>query len=292
MALIRENLLTVWVINTSSGSVLTEIDFDGHEWDGSDITWTRWDEDLSINGDETPEGIEGIVQTATDSSFMVDLNGRATYCFEIPLVDAEDNYPFVQAETYQTGSGVSTLACNDAGGGSRVEFSAAGEFVTFDLDITKTYSHDMAFRVSSESEPIRFSIYDGSNLIAEVDRMATGDAQNWTTLYKTVSLDGGPTALTIYANGGGWNLNWIEFELIDDASEAAADPVVSMDVITNALSLSWSGVAGATYSLQRSTNLIDGFSTLESKIPVHQETNVNVVATPDEAAFYRVLLED
>ncbi len=424
MALIRDNLLTIWAINTSSDSVLAEFDISGHEWDGSEITWTRWDEDLSIDGTQTPEGIEGVALDANASSFMVALDGRATYCIEIPLVDNEDNFPFAQAEYYASAAGASVQSCSDAGGGDMVAFSSAGDEISFELDITKTYNHDVAFRVSSESADIAFDLYDGTNLLASVDRMATGAAQNWTTIYKTLPMDGGPMELRIVAAGGGWNLNWIQFDeqvssavvessltnlaegqsanassVWDNDSTYAAemaldgdsstrwassgtsqyltvlfgastpvntvsikdygnrinayeiqyyagtwetayvggnpedgvyysfptvsapfirlqvtdgtnpsvyefglyydpdytgsdDPEVSMDVISNAVSLNWSGAAGSTYSLQTSTNLADGFTTVEAGIPVHHATNVNVVATPEDSAFYRVIREN
>ncbi len=427
MALIRENLLTIWVINTASDTVLAEFDISGHSWDGSEIVTTRWDEDLSINGDETPEGIEGVAVEATASSITVALDGRATYCIEIPLVDTEDNFPFVQAESYTSGSGVSVQSCSDTDGGEMVAFSAAGDGISFDLDITKTYTNDVAFRVSSESANIAFDVYDGTNLVASVDRVATGGAQSWTTVYTSLPVDGGPMTLSIVATGGGWNLNWMEFDMeyyssdtsselvnlalnqsyfasnvyqdntaygadkafdgsrssrwatdtapasvgVDfsaattlnafsmyeygnrttafkiqysddgvtwytayeggnpeddvvyyfptvtaqmfryqsitssgspsiyeiefyyDAQTVTSDPAVAaMSLDGNSLSLEWSGVEGATYSLQKSTNLVDGFTTIESGIPIHDATNINTVATPDDAAFYRVILED
>jgi hypothetical protein len=417
MALVRDNLLTVWIINTASAGVITEIDFSGHTWDGSDITVTRWDEDLSIDADETPEGIGEDAVLATSSNVVVDLAGRAAYCIEIPLVNNEDNVPFVQAESYDAGSSVIIAPCSDAGAGDMVVFLSAGAEASYDLDIVKTYPHDVAFRVSSESANIAFDIYDGTNLLASVNRVATGDAQNWTTIYKTLPLDGGPMDLRIVATGGDWNMNWINFDqqfyqpdstlenlalgqtydasnvhsagyeadkafdgntgtrwasavptpwlevdfgtptsvngsMIldygnrtkgyeiqyydgswktafiggdpDDAGQVDSFPivtgtkfrlqvtsssgspsiyefelyytpypVVSMSIDSGSVSLSWSGVEGATYALQRSTNLVtDAFSTtIESGIPVHEATNVNVMAIPDESAFYRVILE-
>ncbi|MDF7809158.1 carbohydrate-binding protein [Pontiellaceae bacterium B12219] len=416
MALIRENMLTVWVINTSSDSVITEIDLGSHVWDGSEIKSTRWDEDLSIDGDETPEGIEGVPLRTAAGAFIAEVKGRAAYCFEIPLMDDEDNFPFVQAESYGSGSGVSILPCNDAGGGDMVAFSEAGSEISFDLDITKTYPHDVAFRVSSESANISFEIYNGTMLVGSVNRMATGGAQNWTTLYTTLMLDGGPMDLRIVATGGDWNINWIQFDqefypigsdleniaLNQPASASnvhssgyeadkavdgdmstrwatsvatpwlevdfgvptvvagtkiseyksaritgyeilyfdgawhtafvggsivdgevysfpsvlgtkfrlqvtssissptiwefelfggAGDPVAAMDVDPGSISLSWSGEPGATYALQRSVNLTEGFTTIESGIPVHEATNTSTMATQDDAAFYRVIVE-
>ncbi len=98
-------------------------------------------------------------------------------------------------------------------------------------------------------------------------------------------------------DSSGWNLNWIEFEQqfysadgID--GENLSDPEAALTELDgSSLSLEWSGVEGATYSLQRSTDLADGFSTVESGIPVHSATNASTLAMPDDAGFYRVILE-
>ncbi|MDX2447234.1 MAG: carbohydrate-binding protein, partial [Desulfobacterales bacterium] len=71
--------------------------------------------------------------------------------------------------------------------------------------------HNVGFRVSSESAAIAFDVYNGDVLIASVNQTATGGADNWTTINKTLHLDGGPMNLRIVANGGGWNMDWIEF---------------------------------------------------------------------------------
>ncbi|WP_372798357.1 discoidin domain-containing protein, partial [Pontiella sp.] len=414
MALIQDNLLTIWVINTSSSAVLTEFDISGFDWDGSEVKWTRWDEDLSINADETPEGIEGVALEASASSVKVVLNGRAAYCIEIPLVDYEDNFPFVQAENYTALSGAVDQ-------GSYVAYSAGGSESSYNLDIVKTYPHDVAFRVSSASANIAFDVYDGTNLLTSVSRIATGGAGNWTTIYRTLLLDGGPMELRVVAQNGGWNLDWIKFDQQyysatestldnlalglstndysagsvhsagyeadkafdgdtgtrwasavatpwlevdfgtsttvngswildygdrtkgyeiqyydgswktafiggdpDDAGQTDIFPAVtgtkfrlqvtsssgnpsiwefqlyyiptpdvaSMTLDGSALTLEWSGIEGETYALQSTTNLTDGFTTIESGIPVHESVNMNTVATPDDAAFYRIILED
>ncbi len=252
MALIRENLLTIWVINTSSDSVLTEFDFSGHEWDGSVISYTRWDEDLAIDASETPEGIEGTVSDTDVSSCTVELAGRAAYCIEIPLVDNEDNFPFVQAENYSAASGVSIASCTDTDGGDMVSFSNAGDEITFDLDVTRTYSFGVGFRVASASADIAFDIYDGTNLLASVNQAATGGAQDWTTVYQALDLDGGPIELTIVAASGGWNLNWIEFESgsVPDAPDGLYSTIGNLTVALN-----WDAVDGVSgYLVKRSTD--------------------------------------
>jgi hypothetical protein len=409
MALVRDNLLTVWVNNTSSSAALAEIDFSGHVRDGSPITYTRWNESLAV------EGVEGTPISTTSTSCLVPIDGESLYCIEIPLVDNEDNFPFVQAESYAAISGATDQ-------GSYVTFNAADSETSYDLDIVKTYPHDVAFRVSSASAAIAFDIYDGTTLIGSVDRVATGGAANWTTIYKTLQLDGGPMDLRIVAKNDGWNMDWMKFEqqfysitetaldnlalglstnaysasnVWEDSADLSADKafdgdygtrwasagslqylqvgltaptlvngariydygdrlqsfeiqysddgitwhtayiggnpedgvlysfptvsasyirlqatdgnnvavyefelyytptpdVASMTLDGSSVSLEWSGVEGSTYALQSTTNLVDGFTTIESGIPVHEAVNMNTVATPDDAAFYRIIME-
>lgn len=289
MALIRDNLLTVWINNTAPTSIVAAVNIGNHVLGGTDIQYTRWNESLPV------EGVEDTLTAYSSSNFYSTIEAESLYCFEITLLDNEDNFPFVQAENYATGSGVAILPCIDTGGGDMVAFASAGDEVLFNLDIVKTYPHDVAFRVSSESANIAFEVYDGTNLLASVNRVATGGAQNWTTIYETLHFDGGPMELRIVATGGGWNLNWIAFDqqfYSPTGMEPGSDPLVDlMNIDDSSLTLSWSGVEGGTYALQHSTNLVNGFSTVESGIPVHSATNMNTLATPDDEGFYRIIVE-
>ncbi|MDF7805975.1 carbohydrate-binding protein [Pontiellaceae bacterium B12219] len=280
MALIRENLLTVWVINSSPDSVLTEFELGSHEWDGSDIRWTRWDKDLSIDGDETPEGIEGTVELTGLSSFIAELDGDAAYCFEIPLVDHEDNFPFVQAELYTDASGVSVQPCSDTDGGNMVAFGSAGSEISFDLDITKTYTNDVAFRVSSGSANIKFDVYDGTTLLASVDRIATGDAQNWTTVYTSIPCDGGPMDLRIVATGGDWNMNWIQFD------QKFYLPSSELDNLALNQTASASNVHSAGYEADKAVDGNRSTRWATSEAPVWLEVDFGVPTSVNGVSFY------
>ncbi len=68
--------------------------------------------------------------------------------------------------------------------------------------------------------------------------------------------------------------------------------MASLSTGFNSVAVSWSGVPGSTYTVQRSTNLVtDAFSTLDSDIPGLEEANTSTVAIPDESAIYRVIVE-
>lgn len=49
----------------------------------------------------------------------------------------------------------------------------------------------------------------GGILLGQLQVPATGGWQTWTTVSHTVSVAAGTYSLGVYAQQGGWNLNWI-----------------------------------------------------------------------------------
>jgi hypothetical protein len=62
---------------------------------------------------------------------------------------------------------------------------------------------------------------------------------------------------------------------------------------TNGFVVHWPSVAGKFYRLQRATNLLTGFNTLQTNIAATPPTNtvVDTINLPGEAQFYRLELE-
>lgn len=203
-ALVRENALTVWLLNDDAGTKPVEVAIGSRTMAESDIRVTRWDEPLAV------EGVPVTIAATDRRTFEARLEGNSLYCFEMLLDPTGSDFPFLEAENYSDMSGVVTRSCADIGGGDYVGFPGPGDEIAFDVDVTRMGSYDIGFRVASASENIQFALYDGTTVVATVDRIATGDAQNWTTLYATVPLSGGSTTLKVKALGGGWGMNWLE----------------------------------------------------------------------------------
>ena len=238
-ALIREGLLTVWVLNNYSTPVPTRIEIGNRTMRDSSIKRIRWSESIPV------EGAKDVIAATTSSSFEATIQGNSLYCFEIYLESDGDHFPFIQAEKFSEMTGVAVLPATDLGEGDLVEFSDANDEISFDLTVTQTASFDVAFRVSSESARIRFDVFNGERLVASVDRLATGDAQNWTTLYAKFALEGGPERLTIKATGGGWNMNWIEFK---ERLTYVQENLALKNIATA------SGVSGRSYTANRAVD--------------------------------------
>jgi hypothetical protein len=59
-------------------------------------------------------------------------------------------------------------------------------------------------------------------VLGTVNVPATGGWQSWTTVSHTVNVNAGTYNLGVYAQAGGWNLNWIRITRQASAREASA----------------------------------------------------------------------
>jgi hypothetical protein len=175
------------------------------------------------------------------------------------------------------------LPCSDTNGGDMIEFSDAGDEITFDLDVTRTGSFGVRFRASSASANIQFELYDGTTLLASIDEPATGGAQIWSTGFQALDLDGGPMTLKIVATGGGWNLNWIEFE---HGTVPSSPSGLYTTVGTMTVDLDWDAADGADgYDVKRSTVNGSGYVSLGSTTGL---TYTDTTVEEDQTYYYVV----
>ena len=116
----------------------------------------------------------------------------------------------VQAEAFTSMNGVQTEATTDTGGGQNVAYIDAGDWMAYaNITIPTTGSYKLEYRVASPSGSLLSSDLNGGSIVlGNVTIPATGGWQNWTTISQTVTLNAGTYSLGIFAQQGGWNLNW------------------------------------------------------------------------------------
>ncbi|MDF7809413.1 discoidin domain-containing protein, partial [Pontiellaceae bacterium B12219] len=118
--------------------------------------------------------------------------------------------PVIEAEDFANSSGVSVLPSSDVGGGSMVEFSAAGNSASYDVRVAEAGTYLAAFRVASESGSVNLELAQDGTPITTLHRFV-GSGETWTTIYKMVTLQAGFTTLTVSATDGNVQfLNWFE----------------------------------------------------------------------------------
>jgi hypothetical protein len=65
----------------------------------------------------------------------------------------------------------------------------------------------------------------GTTILGYLNVPSTGGWQNWTTISHTVSVNAGTYSLGVYAQAGGWNLNWIRVSQVSAAAVSSKTPV-------------------------------------------------------------------
>lgn len=116
----------------------------------------------------------------------------------------------VQAEAYTAMSGVQTEATTDTNGGQNVSYIDAGDWMAYaNITIPTTGSYRIEYRVASPSgATLSSDLNAGATQLGNVSIGATGGWQNWTTVNQTVTLTAGTHSFGIFAQQGGWNINW------------------------------------------------------------------------------------
>jgi len=141
----------------------------------------------------------------------------------------------IQAESYTSMSGVQVEACTDVDGGSNVGYIETADWMAYaNINFPTSGTYKVEYRVASASTggQLSLDLNSGSTVLGYVNIPATGGWQTWTTVSHNVNVTAGTYSLGIYAQTGGWNINWIR---ITKVSTAAAATVAAVNVKNPAL---------------------------------------------------------
>jgi len=119
----------------------------------------------------------------------------------------------IEAESYSSMSGVQTESTTDTNGGQNVGYIDTGDWMAYNaITIPTTGTYKIEYRVASLNGGGRLSLdlNAGSTILGYLDIPSTGGWQNWTTISQTVTINAGTYNFGIYAQAGGWNLNWFK----------------------------------------------------------------------------------
>lgn len=122
----------------------------------------------------------------------------------------------IEAEDYDTMSGIQTQATTDTGGGENVGWIAVGDYLTYDLIVETAGNYTIDFRIASESNGTNFDFYQDDILLFNMTSGATGGWQNWSTITSpSIALNPGTYTFKIVARGDGFNINYFEFKEVN-----------------------------------------------------------------------------
>ncbi|MCB2407310.1 carbohydrate-binding protein [Hymenobacter lucidus] len=169
----------------------------------------------------------------------------------------------LQAETASVNNGMTAEATTDAGGGQNMGYVDAGDYLVWNgINFPTSGSYLIEYRVASPSGgTISADLNAGSIQFGNTAIPATGGWQTWTTVSKTVNVNAGTYNFGIYAQTGGWNLNWVRVSKVGtarlasvstEAGFAAAAPTLEIypNPVTDQLLIrSGQNLAGSEYQI-------------------------------------------
>jgi hypothetical protein len=118
----------------------------------------------------------------------------------------------IQAENYSTMSGVQKETTTDTDGGQDVGYIDQTDWMAFyNINFPVTGQYKVEYRVASLNGGgvVSCDLNAGSIQLGQIAVPGTGGWQNWTTITQTVTVTAGTYNFGVYAQAGGWNLNWI-----------------------------------------------------------------------------------
>jgi len=115
----------------------------------------------------------------------------------------------IEAEAYAAMAGVQLENCSE--GTQDVGWIDTGDWMAYAITVSTAGSYTIQYRVASpNSNAVLSADYNaGANQLGTVAVPNTGGWQNWTTISQTVTLPAGSYNLGVFAQVGGFNLNWI-----------------------------------------------------------------------------------
>lgn len=119
----------------------------------------------------------------------------------------------IEAESYNSMSGVQTQTTTDTGGGSDVGWIDNGDWMNYLVNVTAAGVYTVSFRVAAQLAGATLLLKsDSGTVLATVAIPNTGGYQTWTTVSAVITLPAGSQTLVVYsASSINWNFNWMQF---------------------------------------------------------------------------------
>ncbi|MDX1700321.1 MAG: glycoside hydrolase family 3 N-terminal domain-containing protein, partial [Melioribacteraceae bacterium] len=120
----------------------------------------------------------------------------------------------IEAEDYTTMFGVQTEGTSDIGGGLNVGWIDDNDWLEYNCELQSTGSFIASFRVASLSSGGKMNFYTNDTKKFTIDIPVTLGWQNWETISESVDLAEGQYLIRLFAENGGFNINWFELSAV------------------------------------------------------------------------------
>jgi len=136
----------------------------------------------------------------------------------------------LEAEAANVNNGMTVETCSDTGGGQDMGYIDQGDYLVWNsINFPTTGTYTIEYRVASGASggTISADLNAGAIQFGNTTISATGGWQTWATVSKTVTINAGTYNFGIYAQTGGYNLNWVRISKVGTTSTAREAAVLA-----------------------------------------------------------------
>ena len=201
----------------------------------------------------------------------------------------------LEAEAANVNNGMSVEACSE--GGQNMGYVDAGDYLVWNgISFPTSGSYLLEYRMASGASggTISADLNAGTTQLGSTSVGGTGGWQNWTTVSRTVTVTAGTYNFGIYAQSGGWNLNWVRITKVNGAARPAtvtatagatdqADLLLFPNPVTSQLNLTLSAALG-----HGDYQIVNTLGQVVTTGRLNQQTTLNVGQLP--AGVYTLLV--
>ncbi len=187
--------------------------------------------------------------TATDAAGNVSV-ARAIVAPDVATPDP--TAIIIQAENYSSMSGVWNESTADVGGGQNTGNINTGDWMAYNniaFSVPTEGVYKITYRVASLNGGGRLALRELGNesTLGSIAIPKTGAWQSWVDVTQEITLSGGTHNFKLYAESGGFNINWFKLEPIVATAPITPDttPPVQPTAIFDSVGKVISGVAEA-----------------------------------------------
>ena len=130
----------------------------------------------------------------------------------------------IEAEDYETQSGIELENTTDAGGGQNVGFLDEGDFMDYFINVAQGGTYQINFRTAALSEmgAVELQLIDANGNATALENLtfpSTGGWQSWTNTTASVTLPAGQLQMRVLITAPLFNINWFEFTFLTATEE-------------------------------------------------------------------------
>ncbi len=213
---------------------VTDLGLLDKDQDSIKIFWDKAIDDIMVKEYEIYLDNVLLGTTTLNAYRAEDLLPSTTYRFDVVAVDFAGNRSdavnvnitteevrsilgVIQAESYDSMSGVATQTCEDTDGGLNVGWIDTNDYMEYTLNIPESGTYTITYRIASESTGGEIKLYGSSLLpLTTTTVPVTGGWQVWTDVVSAeFNLSAGIYTFKVKASIGGFNLNYFEFKKVE-----------------------------------------------------------------------------